>query len=391
MQNKNLVFNDSDKLKEDHFFATYTVESTESIEKAAWDIAIGQSVGNPNVRNKWESDYLFKRHSCKVYKIEGNKVTIAFPFVNIDWYTDGISQLLCMLQGGQSDINHITKCYLEDLTIDGFPRLPPSVGVSGFRRIVGVYNRPFLGAIVKPKTGVSKEILLDMVKELVDGGVDFIKEDEILSNPAFCRIEDRVPYIMNYLNKIKSRVIYSVCINSDPLYILDRVKFVAQEGGNSVHVNVWSGLGAYKSIRDLNLNLWIHYQRSGIMSVTANSRYGISWKVLCKLAILAGVDSIHAGMIGGYSDTDSKEIDDVIKLLNKHNIIPALSCGMHPGLVDYVTSKAGVDYMANVGGAIHGHPGGTLAGAKAMKQAVTNEHGPEYMEAIAKWGKKNVD
>lgn len=387
MSKNNIVFNSDPNLKKDHFFATYLVYAKD-IEKAAWEIAIGQSVGNPNVRNKWESDELFIKHSCKIFNIDksNSRVTIAFPYINLDWETDGVSQLLCMLQGGQSDITEVRQCVLEDLHIDHLKPNLPAVGLSGLRQITGNYDRPLLGAIVKPKTGISKEVLLDMVKQLVDGGVDFIKEDEIMANPSFCTIKDRVPYVMNYLNKIGSKVIYSVCINSDPLHIIDRAKFIAMVGGNSVHVNVWSGLGAVKSIRDLNLGLFIHYQRSGIMSVTANDRYGITWEVLCKIAALCGIDSIHAGMVGGYSDSDPTEILRVIKLLNNANIIPALSCGMHPGLVEKVTSIVGINYMANVGGAIHGHPGGTVAGAKAMRQAIDKTYGLEYGQAVNTWG-----
>jgi ribulose 1,5-bisphosphate carboxylase large subunit-like protein len=42
--------------------------------------------------------------------------------------------------------------------------------------------------------------------------------------------------------------------------------------------------------------------------------------------------------------------------------------------------------MANVGGAMHGHPGGTRDGSRAMRQAIDNNHGPEYDTAIEKWG-----
>jgi ribulose 1,5-bisphosphate carboxylase large subunit-like protein len=44
--------------------------------------------------------------------------------------------------------------------------------------------------------------------------------------------------------------------------------------------------------------------------------------------------------------------------------------------------------MANVGGAIHGHPCGTICGAKAMRQSVDGNYGEEYQQAIEKWGKK---
>ena len=45
-------------------------------------------------------------------------------------------------------------------------------------------NKPLFGAIVKPKTGITPEVLLEMVKELVEGGVNFIKEDEIFKQSS---------------------------------------------------------------------------------------------------------------------------------------------------------------------------------------------------------------
>ena len=66
--------------------------------------------------------------------------------------------------------------------------------------------------------------------------------------------------------------------------------------------------------------------------------------------------------------------------------MPALSCGMHPGLIQATNEKFGTDYMANVGGAIHGHPQGSLSGTKAMRQAIDKKYEEEYMVAIKKWG-----
>jgi len=57
-----LVFT-SDIDKEANIIATYFLESKSVIEQAAWELAIGQSVGNPNVRNKWETDDLFINYS----------------------------------------------------------------------------------------------------------------------------------------------------------------------------------------------------------------------------------------------------------------------------------------------------------------------------------------
>jgi 2,3-diketo-5-methylthiopentyl-1-phosphate enolase len=61
---------------------------------------------------------------------------------------------------------------------------------------------------------------------------------------------------------------------------------------------------------------------------------------------------------------------------------------MHPGLIEGINKRFGVDYMANVGGAIHGHPMGTVAGAKAMRQSIDKTYKQEYDVAINKWGIK---
>jgi ribulose-bisphosphate carboxylase large chain len=151
---------------------------------------------------------------------------------------------------------------------------------------------------------------------------------------------------------------------------------------------VWSGYGAYNSIRKLDLPIYLHFQSSGAKVATSvNNQFSISWSVICQLATLMGVDTIQTGMVGGYSNDDPQEILECIKVLREGNTVPALSCGLHPGLVDKITSLVGNDYLGNAGGAIHGHPNGTLSGAKAMRQSVDKTYGTEYTHAIEKWGK----
>ena len=381
-----------------YVMATYFIKSRNvDLKKAAWDLAIGQSVGNPNVRNQWETEELFEKSSCVIVHdkndlkdIYSGEVKIAFPTINTNWEEDGISHLLCQLMGGQMDIDTFDSCRLLDIEIPDSIKhffLGPAHGINGIRKYINNSDKPLSGAIVKPKTGISPSTLLEMVKELVDGGCDFIKEDEILSNPSFCPIKERVPLISNWLNNQSKKVIYAVCINGDHDHILKRVKQVKDFGGNAIHINHWSGLGVYNAVRKMNSGLFIHFQKSGDKVLTdKRHNFGINWRVLCKLAGLMGADTIHAGMWGGYLSDDEKELKEVINTLHKYNVMPALSCGMHPGLVQANVRQFGNNFIANVGGAIHGHPLGTIAGAKAMRQAIDKNHGIEYEQAIAKWG-----
>jgi len=407
----NIFKNENDIDKDQYIIADYFVQSKTSLKDAAWNLAIGQSVGNPNVRNKWETDELFEKHSCIILHSEEElqylpgkykntfksintygAVKIGFPVCNTDWGSDGISHLLCQLMGGHVDIDIIERCNLKTLSIPDKVRqhfYRPKYGITGMRDYVGSHNKPLFGAIIKPKIGINKHVLLDMVKELVDGGVDFIKEDEIMSNPACCPLSERVPLIANYLSNQSRKVVFCHTINADPHVIAQRVNNVYHDGGNGIHINVWSGLGVYNSIRKLDYPLFLHFQKSGDRVFTnPKHAYSIDWSVICQLATMMGVDTIQAGMVGGYSNDNQYELNKALDILRKGNTVPALSCGMHPGLVEYATSIVGNDYMANVGGAVHGHPDGTLAGAKAMRQAVDGIHGPEYTKAIETWGLK---
>jgi len=397
---------------DDFVLATYVIDgprgsflASETFE-AARQLAIGQSVGNPNVRSVWETDELFENHSARIVidehvarpghmreYHEGAYSTIAFPVSNTDWEDDGISHLLCQVMGGQLDIDVVSKCHLVKLSIPQWIKEKhfgkPAMGITGLRRRTGRVDKPFLGGIIKPKTGISPQTLLEMTKELVEGGVDFIKEDEILSNPAFCPLKDRVPLIAEYLDKVGYKGIYNFCINADPHAILKRAAFVAQNSGPEcgVHINFWSGMGVYNSVRKENPNLFIHFQKSGDKILTGSDhKFHISWSVIQQLAAMMGVDSIHSGMIGGYMPDEEKQVLDDVAMLVKHNVIPALSCGMNPGLVDYIVKRAGHDWLANVGGALHGHPQGTKAGTQAMRQAIDGTHGKEFIDAIKTWG-----
>lgn len=380
-----------------YFIVTYYIKSTTTLAAVAWDIAVGQSVGNPSIRNKWEDDELYLNHSCLILnnkdileKTNEGFVDIAFPVANIDWVEDGVNHLICQLMGGHTDINIVERCRLVGLQLPEDIKSKfrgPKFGLSGIRKLTGNYNKPLLGGILKPKVIHKSSILEDMVRELIDGGVDFIKEDEIMSNVPHLPLEQRVDCVANLLSKVNHKLVFCHTINADPYDILRRCVRVMELGGNGVHINILGGLGVYNSVRRLDLPIYIHFQSSGQKLLTdVRSPYSISWPVICQLATWMGVDTIQTGMIGGYSNDDPDEILQCINILRAGNTVPALSCGFHPGMVDWVTKQVGVDYLANSGGAIHGHPGGTLSGAKAMRQAVDSTRGPEYKAAIDLWG-----
>ena len=86
-----------------YFIVKYYLKGRTSLRDAAWNLAIGQSIGNPNNRSVWETDQMFLDHSCFILSneeylktVKEGVIEIAFPFENINLEEDGISQILCM-------------------------------------------------------------------------------------------------------------------------------------------------------------------------------------------------------------------------------------------------------------------------------------------------------
>ena len=99
----------------------------------------------------------------------------------------------------------------------------PILGMKAFKERVGAENRPLFGAIVKPKSGLNIDQLTSIVTEMIDGGADFIKEDEILANTSYLPIHQRVDVISDLIAKKNSKVVYSYCVNADPIGLLDNL------------------------------------------------------------------------------------------------------------------------------------------------------------------------
>ena len=410
---ENFLFNESVD-PEKYFIAKYALKSNDML-KAASGIAIGQSIGNPSVRLDSETADLLENHLAIILdhpeNLKNKKnaiVKIAYPIKNFDLEQDGVTQLICTVMGGQMDIEEILSCRL--LNIE-FPKeflktfKGPKIGMTEIKKRTNSNNRPLLGGIVKPKTGLDIDTLKQVCKNMVIGGVDFIKEDEILGNPSCCPFEERVKVVndvvQNEAAKLNKEVFYAPCVNSDLPHLLNRIEFLVDQNIKAYHVNIWSGINMYKYLRSFDFNIAMFYQKSGDRVLTdKNNAYSISWGVLLKLARISGADFIHAGMWGGYlSDTKEDLLEWMSVLTSTHDLgfnktVPSFSCGAHPGLVDTTVKNFGNDLMMSLGGSMHGHPGGTTSGAKAMRQAfdlnadrkLNNSNYHEYNQAIEKWG-----
>ena len=71
--------------------------------------------------------------------------------------------------GGHTDILGVDRCRVIDIDIP-IKTIEPLLGMSGWKKRLNAENRPLFGAIIKPKSGLNKEQLLSLVKDMMYGG-----------------------------------------------------------------------------------------------------------------------------------------------------------------------------------------------------------------------------
>jgi ribulose-bisphosphate carboxylase large chain len=350
-----------------------------SIEEAAGAVAAESSIGTWTELTTTKS--YVEKLAAHVVSIDGNTVKVAYP---IGLFEPGnMSNILSSISGNVFGLKTIKNLRLEDADFPqeiarGFKG--PKFGVEGVRNLLEVYDRPLVGTIIKPKLGLKTADHAQVAYEAWVGGCDMVKDDENLSSQAFNPFENRVTRTLEKRNKAEDETgekkVYMANITAETKEMLNRAQFVIDHGGEYVMVDILTcGFAALQTIREQDLDLVIHAHRAGHAAFTKNRKHGISMKVIAKVARIIGVDQLHVGtVVGKMSETRNEVIENCEALKTKmgllKRVMPVASGGLHPRLVPALIKLFGKDLIIQAGGGIHGHPDGTLAGAKAMRQAV---------------------
>ena len=331
---------------------------------------------------------------------------IAYPWQNFG------PQLTMMLSTVIGNISSSGKVKLVDLE---FPKSflehfqGPKFGISGVRDLLGVYDRPLLNNMIKPCIGLTPEKTAELAYEAAVGGVDIIKDDELVCDPPFCPLEKRVKAVMESIKRaddIKGeKTLYAFNITAPALQMRENAYRAIDAGANMLLVNYAAcGLDTTRMItEDPNINVPIlaHSDYTGAQYESEWS--GMSASLIgAKLPRLAGLDMIISltpyGKFPMLMDTFVNgyyQMTSPLGHIKPSFIMPG--GGTTQGHIEDIIKKFGNDVIIAAGGAIHGHPMGAAAGAKAFRQGIDAvckgqtlaEAGKEYKElgaALDAWG-----
>jgi len=334
-------------------------------------------------------------------------IQIAFPTAN---FGSEFPMMLTTLMG--NDASTSTQAKLVDIKmpkgqVAGFHG--PNFGIEGIRRITGVAGRPLLLSMIKPCTGVTPKAGADILYGAAVGGVDIIKDDELMGNMPFSTIQERVAEYNKAADRAYEetgqRPLYVVNITGEDL--IGNMKKAVDAGARAVMAAFAAvGYGAMHNLaKAAEVPILGHYAGSGMLYEGMLS--GMASHIAAgRFPRLAGADMVVINTpFGGYPLQYEKYIKTVHQLTlpfyDKKPVMPVVGGGVHPGMTEQYVSDLGRDIVLGSGGAIYGHPMGAAAGAKAMRQSIDAvmegipldeyaKNHPELAKALELWGYKKV-
>lgn len=386
----------------DRVVATYEIESYLPLQRAAEVIANEQSTGT-FVAVPRETDDIKARHGAAVIDVQelpasgrpplpGTKhvdgaplcrgrVRVGFPTAN---FGPSLPNMLAAVAGNLFELRELAACRLVDLDLpmafaERYPG--PAFDVQGTRATMARPNGALIGTIVKPSIGLTLDELRELVRELAEAGIDFIKDDELMGNPPYAPLSERVRVVTEELDRVADRTghrpMYAFNITDDIDRLIANHDLVANAGGSCVMVCI--NLVGFTGVAHLrrHATLPIHGHRTMLGALLRNPQLGFGFGAFQKLARLAGVDHLHTNGISNKFFESDEDVLASIKavrtpMLGGYETLPVLSSGQWAGLAHRTYELTGTtDLLVLAGGGIHGHPGGSAAGVEAMRATWT--------------------
>jgi len=330
---------------------------------------------------------------------------VAFPYRNFE---TSFAMILTAMVG--NDVSTALRVKLIDLGLIGAAKNAfsgPHFGMDGLRRLVGVEDRPLILNMLKPCIGYPPEVGAELFYQSGIGGVDLIKDDELMGNTKTSDVIGRVKAYSKAAQKVYNEIgrapLYLVNITDRPERMREHARAAFENGAKAVMVNfVVTGLDSLAALTEefgTKLLFLAHFAGFGIAS---GEGQGIGIPVLLgKLPRLAGADGVlvmnpsdHAG--SGYLEFLQTIQAHCLPMGNLRRVFTVVGGGVTPLTVAKMYRDLGKDVVFAVGGAIQGHPGGSPAGARAMLRAVeaavqgielseAAQDSPELRQALELW------
>jgi ribulose 1,5-bisphosphate carboxylase large subunit-like protein len=253
--------------------ATYELAPPEAAETLALIESVGRADGPEHVR-------------AHVVDYEDGRAVIDFPETN--WGRDVTLLVSSLLAGEWADASAFTRCRL--VGVEWPQGLFPGPAFAAPDRVL-------VGAIVKPSLGLTPAEVAATTAQLAAGGADLVKDDELLGDPEWCRLEDRVRAVAEVL---PSKVQYAANVSGAAETLLERAARAVELGAGALMVNAFAqGLDGLRALRDADFGVPLFAHRVGAALWARNESFGVASAVTAELTRLCGADYVQVGSFTG--------------------------------------------------------------------------------------------
>lgn len=384
--------------------ASYWIETPLDPRRAAEAMAGEQSSGT-FLKLARETNELRERHAARVESVihhdqaEAPSLPTAMPgdtyhraSVTLSWPFDNIGHslpnLLATLLGNLTELRELSGIRLTEITLpveflEAHPG--PRFSIPGTRRLVGRDEGPLIGTIIKPSVGLSSAETAELVGDLIEAGIDFIKDDELIADPPYSPLAERVPAVMrvidDYAQRTGRKPMYAFNITGDIDEMRRHHDLVVRHGGTCIMASLnWIGMASLQAL-SRHAAVPIHGHRNGWGLFYRHPAIGIDYRAYQALLRLAGADHLHVNGLGSkFAETDASVIDSARACLSpllqrdgrEDRAMPVFSSAQTIHQVPATFHALGsTDLIYTCGGGIMGHPNGVAAGCRSIRAAWT--------------------
>lgn len=301
--------------------ATYEVDPPDAAETLALIESVGRADGPLQVR-------------AQVVEQEAGRAVLEFPAAN--WGADVTLLVSSLFAGEWVDSAAFSRCRLVDVAwpADFWPG-PAFPAPDGIR----------VGAIVKPSLGLAPAEVAAVAASLAAGGADLIKDDELLGDPLWCPLEERVRAVSAVL---ETDALYAANVTGPGDRLLMRARRAVELGAGAVMVNAFAqGLDSVRALREADLGVPIFAHRVGAALWARGTSMGVAPKVIAELTRLCGADFVQVGSFtGSVYDTPEDvraQITGCHRLLGVARAVAVLGGGVGPENAAQQVSDSGVN------------------------------------------------
>jgi ribulose 1,5-bisphosphate carboxylase large subunit-like protein len=300
---------------------------------------------------------------ARVVTTDGNRVVLAFPNRHLG---QDVTLLVSALVAGEwADSSVIRRCRL--VRVDWPSGLPGPAFEPP--------DRVLVGAIVKPSLGLSPAEFASTASALANGGVDLIKDDELLGADGRCPLEERVRATVA---AIPSSTRYAANVSGRIDSLLQRAERAVELGASALMLNVFAqGLDALRLLREQEFGVPIFAHRVGAAYWCRSERASVASDVVAELTRLCGADFVQVGSFSGTVYDSEEQVKAQIdachrRLGSAHRSVAVLGGGVGPANAAEHLVKAGCNraVMLLLGSAAYAHPGGVEEGVRATLEAI---------------------